>query len=190
MNGFTSASSTVARNPEGNNPWGGSFFVMVVTYPVSGPPAVRPAFPTARGRRGSPYAVRMRDDPGTAPPPPLVVAAGLVLIEGVLLLGYGVLEAAHIESARAAMGITTAAFFALLGAVLIACGWLVLHGRAGSRSPIIVAQVLFLGLAWSFRGGDTTWVAIGLAIVAVVVLAGLLHPASIDALTDADPHDG
>jgi hypothetical protein len=131
----------------------------------------------------------MRDDPGPAPPPPLVVAAGLVLVEGVLLLGYGVLEAAHIESARAAMGITTAAFFVLLGAVLIACGWLVLHGRAGARSPIIVAQVMFLGLAWSFRGGDTTWVAIGLGIVAVVVLAGLLHPASIDALTEADPHD-
>ena len=45
------------------------------------------------------------------PPPPLVVAAGLVVVEGVLLLGYGVLEAAHIESARAAMGVTTAAFF-------------------------------------------------------------------------------
>jgi hypothetical protein len=33
-------------------------------------------------------------------------------------------------------------------------------------------------------------VAIGLAIVAVVVLAGLLHPASINALTESDPHDG
>ena len=144
MNGFTSASSTVARNQEGNNPWGGSFFVMVVTYPTSGPAAVR-----TRPHAQSPF-----------------------------------------PTARAAMGITTAAFFALLGAVLIACGWLVLHGRAGARSPIIVAQVLFLGLAWSFRGGSTTWVAIGLAIVAVVVLAGLLHPASIDALTESDPHDG
>ncbi len=163
---------------------------MVVTYLCPGPTAASTAVPTARRPPGPPYAVGMREDPGTAPPPPLVVAAGLVVVEGLLLLGYGVLEAAHIESARAAMGITTATFFALLGAVLIACGWLVLHGRAGARSPIIVAQVLFLGLAWSFRGGDTTWVAIGLAIVAAVVLAGLLHPASIDALADGDPHDG
>jgi hypothetical protein len=49
---------------------------------------------------------------------------------------------------------------------------------------------MFLGLAWSFRGGSTTWVAIVLAVVAVVVLVGLLHPASIDALTEADPQDG
>lgn len=132
----------------------------------------------------------MRDDAGTSPPPPLVVAAALVVLEGLLLLGYAVLEAVHIESARAAMGITTAAFFLILAAVLIACGALVLRGRAGARSPIIVAQVMFLGLAWSFRGGGTTWVSIALAVVAVVVLAGLLHPASIDALTEADPHDG
>ena len=103
----------------------------------------------------------MRDDQGSAPPAPLVVAAGLVVVEGLLLLGYGVLEAAHIESARAAMGATTAAFFVLLAGLLIACGWLVVHGRAWPRSPIVVAQVMFLGLAWSFRGGDTTWVAIG-----------------------------
>jgi hypothetical protein len=132
----------------------------------------------------------MRDDQGSAPPAPLVVAAGLVVVEGLLLLGYGVLEAAHIESARAAMGATTAAFFVLLAGFLIACGWLVVHGRAWPRSPIVVAQVMFLGLAWSFRGGETTWVAIGLAIVAAVVLVGLLHPASIDALTDPDPDDG
>jgi hypothetical protein len=132
----------------------------------------------------------MRDDQGSAPPAPLVVAAGLVVVEGLLLLGYGVLEAGHIESARAAMGATTAAFFVLLAGFLIACGWLVVHGRAWPRSPIVVAQVMFLGLAWSFRGGDTTWVAIGLAIVAVVVLVGLLHPASTDALTDPDPDDG
>ena len=125
-----------------------------------------------------------------ATPPPLVVAGGLVVVEGALLLGYGVLEAVSIDSARAAMGVTTALFFLLLAAVLIACGWLVLHGRAGARSPIIVAQVMFLGLAWSFRGGGTTWVAIGLALVAVVVLVGLLHPASIDALTEADQSDG
>jgi hypothetical protein len=132
----------------------------------------------------------MRDDQGSAPPPPLVVAAGLVIVEGVLLLGYGVLEAAHIEAVRAAMGATTAAFFILLAAMLIACGWLVVRGHAWPRSPIVVAQVMFLGLAWSFRGGSTTWVAIGLAVVAVVVLVGLLHPASIDALTETDPHDG
>jgi len=130
----------------------------------------------------------MREDRAT--PPPLAVAAGLVVVEGVLLLAYGVLEAVSIDSARATMGVTTALFFVILAAVLIACGLLVVRGRAGARSPIIVAQVMFLGLAWSFRGGGTTWVSICLAVVAVVILVGLLHPASIDALTETDSGDG
>jgi len=66
----------------------------------------------------------------------------------------------------------------------MACAWLVVRGRAWARSPIIVAQVMFLGLAWSFLGGATTWVSVVLALVAVVVLVGLLHPASVDALTE------
>jgi hypothetical protein len=35
-----------------------------------------------------------------------------------------------------------------------------------------------LPLAWSFVGGQTTWVAAVLAIVAITALVGLLHPSS------------
>ena len=101
-----------------------------------------------------------------------------------MLLGYGVAEAAHVHQDRAAMGVTTSVFFELLAALLLVCAGLVVRGRAWARSPIIVAQVMFLGVAWSFRGGSTTWVALGLALVALLVLAGLLHPASVDALSD------
>ena len=116
-------------------------------------------------------------------PPPLVVAASLAGLEGLLVLGYGVLEAAHVHADRAAMGVTSAVFFLLLGSAVVACAWLVTHGRAGARSPIIVVQVMVLGLAWDVRGGSSIWVAAGLALVAVVVLGGLLHPASTAALT-------
>jgi hypothetical protein len=126
----------------------------------------------------------VRDAHGRTQPSPLVVAAGLVAVEGVLMLGYGVLEAADVHADRAAMGVTTALFFAVLGAALIGCAWLVVRGRAWARSPIIVAQVMFLGLAWSFLGGATTWVSISLAVVAVIVLVGLLHPSSVDALSE------
>jgi hypothetical protein len=120
----------------------------------------------------------------------LVVAAALVAVEGLILLGYAVLEAAHVHADRAAVGLTSALFFLLLAVGLLLCGWLVLRGRAWARSPVIVAQVIFLGLAWSFRGGGTTWVAVVLAVVAVVVLGGLLHPASVDALVERDSRDG
>jgi len=112
-----------------------------------------------------------------------VVAASLVVVEGLLVLVFAALEAAHLHQDRAVMGITTAVFFAAVGLGLLACAWLVLHGRAWPRSPIVVAQVLILGLAWNFLGGGTTWVSVVMALVAAVVLIGLLHPASIDALT-------
>ena len=126
----------------------------------------------------------MRDASDRTPPPPLVVAASLVAVEGLLLLAYGVLEAANLHADRVAMGVTTAVFLAALGLLLVACARVVVRGRAWARSPIIVAQVLFLGLAWNFLGGATTWVSIAMALVAVIVLGGLLHPASIDALSE------
>ena len=53
------------------------------------------------------------------------------------MLAYGVLLAADIHADRAAMGVTTALFFVLLGAALIACA-LVRRARAapgpGARS--------------------------------------------------------
>ena len=93
-------------------------------------------------------------------PAPLVVAASLVAVEGLLLLGYAVLLLA---SARA-----------------------VARGQSWGRSPIVLTQLIQLGLAWSFRDGSTLLVAVALAVIALVVLAGILNPASIDALSRAD----
>ena len=116
------------------------------------------------------------------PPPPLRLAALLSAVEGLLVLAYAVAEAFSLHSDRAVMGVTTALFFALLGAALVACAWFLLRGRPWARSPVIVAQIMAIGLAWNFLGGRTTWVSAVLAAVAVAVLGGLLHPASIAAL--------
>jgi hypothetical protein len=115
-------------------------------------------------------------------PPPLVVAASLVAVEGGLLLMYALLEMGSLSADRLTMGITTAAFFAVYGAGLLVCTWQLTGGRSWARSPIVLAQLIQLGVAWSFRGDDTTWVAICLAVVALVVIAGVLHPASVEAL--------
>lgn len=119
-------------------------------------------------------------------PAPLVVAASLVAVEGLLLLGYAVLELASLSTERAAVALTTAVFFAAYGGLLLACAWAVTHGRSWARSPIVLAQLIQLGVAWSFRGGDTTWVAVAMALAAIVVLVGLLNPVSIDALAEHD----
>jgi hypothetical protein len=115
-----------------------------------------------------------------------VVAASLVAVEGLLLLGYAVLELASLSTDRAAVALTTSLFFAGYGLLLVGAAWAVTHGRSWARSPIVLAQLIQLGVAWSFRGGDTTPVAVAMAVVAVVVLVGILAPSSIDALADHD----
>jgi hypothetical protein len=122
-------------------------------------------------------------------PPPLVVAASLSAVEGLLVLAFALVEAADVHADRATMGVTTSLFFALVGVGLVACAWLLLRGRQWARSPVVVAQIMALGLAWNFVGGSTTWVSVVLAVVAVVVLGGLLHPASLAALGDHRPDD-
>ncbi|PVG83303.1 hypothetical protein DDE18_08380 [Nocardioides gansuensis] len=118
-------------------------------------------------------------------PPPLVTAASLVAVEALLVVLFAVAELANVSSQRLTMGLTTSLFFAAYGAGLGLCAWALTRRRAWARGPVLLAQLIWLGLAWNFRGGDTLLVAIGLAVVAVVVIAGLLHPASMEAL-DSD----
>jgi hypothetical protein len=123
-------------------------------------------------------------------PAPLVVAAALVAVEGLLLLVYAVLELASLSPDRAAVALTTSTFFAAYGGLLLAAAWAITHGRSWARSPIVLAQLIALGLAWSFRAAPTTWVAVVLAVVALIVLVGVFHKDSLMALEgprDPDP---
>ncbi len=115
-------------------------------------------------------------------PAPLVVAASLTALEGLVVGIYGLLELVSLSSGRVTMGVTTAAFFAAYAVGLVWCAWSLTRLLPWARSPVVLAQLIQLGLAWNFRGGSTTPIAIGLAAVALLVLAGLLHPASIRAL--------
>ncbi len=118
-------------------------------------------------------------------PAPLVVAASLAAVEGLVIGVYGLLELFSVTPGRVTMGVTTAAFFVAYGALLVFCGWQLTRRAAWARGPVLLAQLIQLGLAWNFRDGDTLPVAIGLALVSVVVLAGLFHPASMRALDQA-----
>lgn len=88
------------------------------------------------------------------------------------------------------MGLTTSAFFVAYGAALLACAFAMIRGHSWARSPVVLTQLIQLGVAWSFRGGSTNLIAIVLAVVAIVVLAGLAHPASVEALTDNPTESG
>jgi len=131
---------------------------------------------------GSPYSRH-------GAPPALVTAAGLVLIEGILTVMFGISEAVQIRSERLVMGVTTAVFFVVYGAALLVCAWGLNRLRTWARGPVLLTQLIWLLLAWSFRDGDTWPIALGLAVPAVIALVGMLVPSSVDAL-EHGPSDG
>jgi len=124
--------------------------------------------------------------PENDPPAPLVVACSLTAVEAALLLLYAVAELFHLDSERVTMGLTTSAFFAVYGGGLLLCAWSVYRRSSWGRAPIVGAQLVQLGVAFSFWGGGTTVVAVLLGLAALGVVAGLLHPDSVAALSDED----
>ena len=82
------------------------------------------------------------------------------------------------------MGASTALFFLVYGGGLAFCAAKTYRRESWARSPVVMAQLIQLGVAWSFWGGASTPAAVGLGVVALVVLAGIFHPASIAALSD------
>ncbi len=109
---------------------------------------------------------------------PLTLLVGVVLaaVEGTVLAGYGVAEALFLSGDRLTMGLTTAVFFLAYGVGLFVVAWAAWRLAAWARAPLVMAQLIQLGVAWSFRGGSTTPAAAVLAVVALVALASLLHP--------------
>ncbi|NUR06640.1 MAG: hypothetical protein HOQ22_12105 [Nocardioidaceae bacterium] len=118
------------------------------------------------------------------PPAPLVVAVSVAGLEALLLVLFGLAELRSLHGARVAMGITTTLFFVVYGLGLAYCAWQLRRMQSWARAPVVLAQLIQLGVAWSFRGGASTVAAVALAVLAVVVLAGVFHPASLSALAD------
>jgi predicted transporter len=105
----------------------------------------------------------------------IVVASALLMLEGLVGLGYAAFE---VGQARAAMGVGVAILMAGFGLLLLLVARGVFLGRRWSRGPAVATQLILLPIAWSFRGGATTWVSVALAALAIAVLVGVLHPRS------------
>lgn len=119
-------------------------------------------------------------------PAPLQVATALAGVEAFLLVGYAVTLLATIQHDRVAMAVTTIGFFVVYGAALAWCAWQLRRLHSWARSFVVFAQLVQLGVAWSFHASPTTPVAVVMALVALVVLAGIFHPHSLRAV-EGDP---
>ena len=113
-------------------------------------------------------------------PAPLVVAASLAALEGLTLLLLAVLETASIDSDRVSLGVSTAVFFALVGSAVLLCAWGLFALRSWARGPVLLMQLIALGLAWNVK--DLWLLSVVLVAAALVTLAGMLHPDTMRAL--------
>jgi hypothetical protein len=109
----------------------------------------------------------------------------LVFCESITVLGLGLGELLSLHASRLVLGLTTAAFYVAYGVALAACAVGLLRARRWSRAPLVLTQLIALGVASSFARGATLGVGLVLAAVALVVLVVLLLP-STTALTGGD----
>jgi len=113
-------------------------------------------------------------------PTPLLVAAALVAVQGVGLVALAVVGLLDLVSSRVEVGVSVSVFFAVYGAALVACAVALTRCRGWARGPVMLTQLIQLGIAWNVR--DNALLAVPLALTALVALVAMVQPASIRAL--------
>jgi hypothetical protein len=108
----------------------------------------------------------------------LVVAATLLALEAVVAVAYAVVEIGQIRMSRAVVGVGVTVLMVCFGLLLLVVARGVFLGKRWSRGPAVATQLILLPIAWSFKGGSTTWVSVVLGTLAIAVLVGVLHPRS------------
>ncbi len=121
-----------------------------------------------------------------AVPRTLRIAATIAGVQGLVMVGLGVAELVSLDAARLEMGASTTFFFAAGGVGLLACAWALARLRTWGRGPVLLAQLVQLGLAWNLRSSQFGWLAVLMALVAVVGLVCLVQRQSIEALDSRD----
>lgn len=119
----------------------------------------------------------------TSPPaPPALAAAGVCLVEALLLLVTAGLYALELVDGRAedasiaSMSLVVCLIFAILLAVL-AGAWF--SGALWPRTPTLVWNLLLLPAAWTLTTTNGIWVGLSLAVVAAAgIVAALLAPSA------------
>jgi hypothetical protein len=116
--------------------------------------------------------------------------AALVALEAGALLALAVAALLTLHSDRVVLGATNAAFFAAYGVGLGVCARGLVRLRSWCRGPVVLAQLIQLGIAWSFAARTTAWLSVTLAVPAVVVLAVVLAPSTTRTLYGGKSADG
>jgi hypothetical protein len=118
----------------------------------------------------------------SAAPPSIRSAGAIVAVQGLAGVGFAVAVLIKALGGASSPGTNLfgeAAYFAVLGAGVLACGIGLLLGKTWSRSPSVVVEILLLGVAW-YAIGPSGRPEYGLPVAAlcVLVLVLIFRPAS------------
>lgn len=109
----------------------------------------------------------------------LRLAGAFVAIESLLLVLVAVLGLIAPSNIGVALGLGVLYVVSAIGLALAGVGlW---ERRSWGRAPVVLAQLVILGVAWDVHQ-DAPAVAIGGLLLGVAVLVCVLHPASTRAL--------
>ncbi|MFE6645358.1 hypothetical protein ACFVJS_02265 [Nocardioides sp. NPDC057772] len=109
-----------------------------------------------------------------------VIAAG---VEAAAMLLWGALEFVRIpDAASLTTAVAGGMFFLLCAAGIGWCAFMIWRLESWSRAPLVLVQLIVLGLAWNLR--EDLAISGGLALVALVALVGIFAPPSIAALEE------
>jgi len=120
------------------------------------------------------------------------VAAVVVAGQALVFVTLAVLDLTGLVPGRVGVGIGIGLLLLVMGVGLLAAAWGLVQARHGARGPVVVAQLIGLGLAWSLRTpdantGDNRAVAVAIAVSALVVLGCLATGPARRALADDRP---
>ncbi|MFT4010823.1 MAG: hypothetical protein QM655_12375 [Nocardioidaceae bacterium] len=113
-------------------------------------------------------------------PAPLWVAVVVVLLEALGFAVYGVIELFHLDSKRPEVALTAGIFFVLYAGFLVFFGWRLARAEAWARAPIVMAQLIQVAVALNY--GGVAPLSVTFVVTAAVVLVGVFHRASIEAI--------
>jgi hypothetical protein len=111
-------------------------------------------------------------------------AAGLVAAVAFVIRGLAGADQSTVS------GFGNAAWFAIVGAAVLAAGWALWTGRRWGRGLAVFAQLLLLPVTWYIGVGSHQWLyGIPIAVVALATLALLFSPSALQWLGAQDSRD-
>lgn len=120
---------------------------------------------------------------------PLLLAGLVTGLQSLVLIAFAVADFADLQPDREGIGLGIGLMLLGLGVGLALAAWAVGTGRHIGRGPVVVTQLIALGLSWNLIRGnantaDTRTIGILVALSAAIVLASLATPAARATLAD------